>query len=59
MEVNNTLYCVVNVPLFRNHPDRLYVIETYPVSEDTCHRVYHHDQLVLDPLSETIYFPEE
>ena len=59
MEVNKTLYCVVNVPLFRSTVDRLYVIETYPVCNGNCHRIYHHDRLVLDPLSETIYFPEE
>ena len=59
IEVNNTLYCVVNVPLFRPNQDRLYAIETYPVCDGNCHRIYHHDKLVLDPLSETIYFPEE
>jgi len=39
--------------------DQLYVIETYPVCENqACHRIYHHEQIVVDPLSETLYFPE-
>jgi len=57
--VNSTLYCVANIPVFKETFDQLYVIETYPVCDSqTCHRIYHHEQIVVDPLSETLYFPE-
>jgi len=60
MMYNETLYCVVNVPLFRSTQDQLYVIETYPVCRgDSCHKIYHNEQVVVDPLSEVLYFPEE
>jgi len=59
MRYNDTLYCVVNVPTFKIEPDQLYVVETYPICTiDSCHRLYHNEKMVINPLTETLYFPE-
>jgi len=59
MRYNNTLFCVVNVPMFKSEPDQLYVVETYPTcTADSCHCIYHNEKMVINPLTETLYFPE-
>ena len=59
IQVENQVYCVVNVPIAYEEADVLYQINTFPVCNRAgCYRLYENSQVVFNPKTEDLYFPE-
>ena len=56
----DNLYCVISIPIAADMIEKRYVIQTFPIcKEDQCYRVYEDTEIVFNPKTEDLYFPEQ